>query len=252
MDPYLELYGWGDLHTSLIVEFKRQLNPQLTPKYLAISEERVYLEHFDDDRQRLVPDVLVTESAPKSSRPSSGEVMTATIEPEVHTVPMPIEITEPFLVIHDSAGNEIITVIEILSPTNKRPGTDGSREYHLKREEVLRSAANLVEVDLLRGGERPPLSPPLRTSSDFAVSIHRERRRPRADVYQWSMRHVLPSIPVPLAGGDPDVMLDLQKAFSDIWEYSAYSLRVQYDKPLKPPARPEDEVWIKEIISKTK
>jgi hypothetical protein len=249
MDPFLELYGWGDFHVSLIVEFKRQLTPQISPKYAAIAERRVYLEHHDD-RSEFIPDVHIAESAAKPMPPASANPLVATLEPETHMVPMPLEVREPFLEIRDLNGNEVVTVIEVLSPTNKRAGTDGSVEYQSKREEILRSSANLVEIDLLRGGERPILKPPVRTTSDYVVSVHRKRKRPSVDVYQWSLRRQLPEIPIPLAGNDSDVTLDLQKALNDIWDYSGYANQVQYSRSLVPPARSEDEAWIKEIISK--
>ena len=47
---------------------------------------------------------------------------------------------------------ELVTAIEILSPVNKRPGREAHDEYLRKRRELLRSAAHLIEIDLLRGG----------------------------------------------------------------------------------------------------
>ena len=65
---------------------------------------------------------------------------------------------EIFLTLRDRASNEVVTVIEVLSPSNKRPGSDGRKEYLEKRNQVLMSTAHLIELDLLRGGERLPAS----------------------------------------------------------------------------------------------
>ncbi len=249
MDPFLELYTWGDFHFSLIYQMKRQLIPQLGPQYTLLVEERAYLEHTDKDQNEHVADILIEETPPQPTSPVTSNLV-ATLEPETHIVPMPSEMHEHFLVIYEGGGNDVVTVIELLSPTNKRRGSDGCKEYQLKREGLRRSYVNLVEIDLLRGGERPPLNPPLRTSSDYAVSVHRQRKRPAADVYQWSMRRALPIIPVPLVSGDPDIKLDLQQAFVDVWNESNYSKRVQNDQKLKPSTRREDEAWLSEIISK--
>ena len=65
------------------------------------------------------------------------------------------------LKIHETETRDVITVLEVLSPSNKRPGGDGRRDYLLKRDQVLRSGTHLVELDLLRGGERLPMRSPL-------------------------------------------------------------------------------------------
>ena len=58
----------------------------------------------------------------------------------------------------------MVTVIELLSPWNKTPEA-GLAEYLAKRTNVLYSTANLVELDLLRGGERLPTVDPLQPVS---------------------------------------------------------------------------------------
>jgi hypothetical protein len=62
----------------------------------------------------------------------------------------------PFLEIRDRQSRELITVVELLSPANKRAGAD-REQYMAKREELLKSAAHFVEIDLLRGGRPMPL-----------------------------------------------------------------------------------------------
>ena len=68
---------------------------------------------------------------------------------------MPEEHREHYLVLRDRGKNELVTVIEVLSPTNKLPGSDGNKEYTQKRERLLNSHVNFIEIDLLRGGQRP-------------------------------------------------------------------------------------------------
>ena len=52
--------------------------------------------------------------------------------------------------------NQLVTSIEILSPYNKRQG-EGLDQYRQKRKNILHSAVHFIELDLLRGGQRPGL-----------------------------------------------------------------------------------------------
>jgi len=63
--------------------------------------------------------------------------------------------------IHETGTLKLVTAIEILSPVNKRPGHEAFEGYRRKRRHLLRSDAHLLEIDLLRGGERPPLDRPV-------------------------------------------------------------------------------------------
>src|SRR5947209_59877 len=185
MDPFIEDQKWEDFHTTLIVEIRSALAPRVAPHYVVEVEERVYLEHTPERRGRLiVPDVAVLETS-EPPRPTAGGTATAVavqIAPAIRTLPMPERVREPFLTLRDRATREVVTVIEVLSPTNKRPHSDGQREYLRKRESVLLSAAHLVELDLLRGGERLPTLEPL-PLGDYYVVVSRERKRPQAEVY---------------------------------------------------------------------
>jgi hypothetical protein len=62
--------------------------------------------------------------------------------------------------VHRPTGR-VVTVLELLSPSNKTPGEGGLDSYLEKRAEILASRCHLVELDLLRGGERLPMAGPL-------------------------------------------------------------------------------------------
>ena len=55
----------------------------------------------------------------------------------------------PFLEVRNRQGRALVTVIEMLNPSNKRAGDD-REQYLAKRRELLRCPARLVEIDLLR------------------------------------------------------------------------------------------------------
>src|SRR4051812_27823855 len=100
MDPFLEMEEWGDFHHTLMVEFKRQLIPQLVPKYIAVVERRVYLEHVFEELSVFQPDIRITKSAVKADqtviKPRESAAVSM-IEPELFTAPLPEEHHEPFL-----------------------------------------------------------------------------------------------------------------------------------------------------------
>lgn len=145
--------------------------------------------------------------------------------------------------IHETDTREVVTVLELLSPSNKRRGGDGRREYLKKRDEVLGTVTHLVELDLLRGGERLPIKPPVPAGDYYAV-VSRYERRPRAQVYAWSLPDPLPVIPVPLMEGDGDVPLDLGAALTAVYDRARYQLSIDYAAALQTPLPPERVDWL--------
>jgi hypothetical protein len=247
MDPFIEMTEWQDFHVTIIVAMKEQLVRQVKPKYIVSAERRVYLEHSDEEDRQTVLDIrLAPVRAEPAPRPAPGAYVG--ILPETYIAPMPIEQREPYLVIRDRTGHEVVTVIEFLSPTNKRAGSDGYRTYTKKREELLHSPVNLVEIDLLRSGRRPATTKPLRDGTDYCVIVHRQTKRPEIDVNQWQLRDSLPSIPIPLDQGDPDVFLDLQQALTFAYDLSDYEHQLPYHESLQPPARESDSEWLTAIL----
>jgi hypothetical protein len=256
MDPFLEMEEWGDFHHTLMVELKHQLVPQLIPKYIAVVERRVYLEHVFDELSVFQPDLRVTKSGANAEETAAKQqaqtASVSTIEPQFYIAPLPQEHHEPFLEIRDVEGNEVVTVVELVSPTNKARNADGHEIYNEKREQLLLSRVNLVEIDLLRSGVRPATTRPLPESVDYCAMVHRGSRRARIEVYQWRLPQPMPPIPVPLAKGDADARIDLQQALSSVYDASGYRFYLKYHRPLKPPPRPEDVSFISETLAKLK
>lgn len=252
MDPYLEMLEWQDFHVRLINAISRQLTPLVRPKYLARIERRVYVERLFEEPGVYLPYVEVVRSGRErtSVRRSSPRAATATLEPHVYEVPLPAEHRESYVVIKDIQRRRVVTVVELLSPTNKAPGSDGAKVYAQKREELLQSSANLVEIDLLRKGKRPLTVQAIPDSTDYCVFVHKAPRRSRVEVYEWTMRDPLPTFPVPLGDGDPDVPLRLQQAFEEVYEEAGYDLELPYGNPLQPAPRKSDAAWVRSILSK--
>jgi hypothetical protein len=179
-----------------------------------------------------------------------GTSAVATISPVVVSLPMPEEMHETFLTIREQATKEVVTVVELLSPGNKRPGSDGRSEYLRKRQEIIGSRTHLVELDLLRGGLRMPTADPL-PRGDFFALVCRSRRY-KAEVYAWPLRHRLPKIPIPLANGDPDVEIDLQEVFNAVYDRAGYDYSLDYSRPVEPALNDSDATWAASILKERK
>ena len=247
MDPFLENQEWEDFHTTFNTVLRERLSPAIRPDYLVRVERRVYLEHVGPDTdtfRRADVAVLAQDSGPATGRNDSGK----SSETTACTVPVPEERRETYLIIRERTNMEVVTVIELLSPANKRKGGDGRIEYLKKRGEIYSSQSHLVEIDLLRGGERLPVVEPLPDADYFCV-VCRAHKRPRAELYSWKLADHLPAIAIPLKYGDDDVILPLQEVFDIVYDRAGYDLSVDYQTKLDP--LPSDEVtaWIRSRVS---
>lgn len=242
MDPYLEHVFHG-FHQDLIVEMKRAIVQQVRPNYIADTDVNLYIHELSGD-ERLVgrPDVYVADRGrtgetrqPLASTSASSSVapMTSAFFPAVDVVEI------PYVRIMDRQRQEVITIIELLSPTNKVKGDDRAA-YIAKRNNLRRSRTHFIEIDLLREGEPMPLA--TQPDADFRIVLSRHEQRPEVTVWPIMLRDKLPTIPVPLKSPDPDVWLDLQSVFTRVYDTSAYADYI-YETPLRPPLGEDDMRW---------
>lgn len=247
MDPYLEDQVWPEFRNNLISEIQAVLVPHLRPRYIARIEERVYLEHEPDGEVRpvRVPDMLVLSTG-STQRARGGSAVATAAEPVRVPIRMPEEVREAYLEIRRRESGDLVTVLEVLSKANKRPGSDGLREYLKKRDQVLGSAVHLVELDLLRGGQRLPMAGALPPGDYYAITS-RSEQRPIADVWAFSLRDRMPAIRIPLTEQDADLYLDLQAAFDAVYDRTGYDYSLDYGHGTTPPLSPEDQEWANEL-----
>src|SRR5262245_2029662 len=174
MDPYLERRGiWEQVHTDLLVSIRRFLTPLLRPRYHVGIEERTYLAVLPpDDQGAGIPDVLITSPQRDSGNTPTATTLTtpATMQPLMAELPLPEEVTERYLEIRTVPQQQVIAVIEILSPSNKL-AREGRAQYEGKRLKILGSATHLVEIDLLRSGHHFSVKAP--GSNDYRIVISR-------------------------------------------------------------------------------
>jgi Protein of unknown function (DUF4058) len=245
MDPYLEGVLWTTVHFSLSAEIVRQLAPKLRPRYLVLPAERFVMETPESvaiTATAIYPDVGVTNI--RSMAQTAQGPMVAAAPLELATI-IPTPVPHVTIEIRDTANRQLVTAIEILSPTNKRG--DGREEYLAKRGRMLLSTAHLLEIDLLRLGQRVPMQNPLPRAAYF-IFLSRVERRPITEVWPINLTEALPVVPVPLLPSDKDEVLDLQQAFTTTYDVLGYDLALDYTQPPEIPLPPEDAVWAETLL----
>jgi hypothetical protein len=165
--------------------------------------------------------------------------------PVALTLPKYDENPEAYIDIRTYPDRELVTSIEILSPSNKSP--TGHGEYLTKRAAMIRQDINLVEIDLLLQGRRLPFREPL-PPGDFYAFLSRGNRRPYSEVYPWSIRRPLPKLPIPLKAPDADVILDLGKAFQTTFDGGRFEQNLLYAKPVPASLSDNDQAWVAERV----
>jgi Protein of unknown function (DUF4058) len=246
MDPYLEGSEWVSVHIELSAEIARQLAPKVRPKYIVRTARRFVTEMPEDiavTRGDMYPDVSVVDTALPQGK-ETGPVAVAPTPLQLATV-MPSRVPHVSIEIRDVAQRELVTAIEILSPSNKRG--EGYQEYLNKRHRILLSTAHLIEIDLLRQGRRVPMQQPLPTAPYF-IFLSRAERRPLLEVWPIQLPMRLPVIPVPLLADDPDVPLDIQLALTTVYDTFNYDLSVDYTRPADVLLAGDAAVWAAEQL----
>jgi hypothetical protein len=249
MDPYIETPElWSDFHSDLASEIRTELNRLIQPRYFARLTPYMTYEEIDIGLPRgFRPDVGVSQPQPPAGGPVRGAA-TITPAPEESRVPLEVPLRLNRVEIRTVGVQQLVAVIEILSPVNKRPAHQAYRDYRRKRRALLRSEVHLLEIDLLRAGERPPLEQPVPPAPYYAV-LSRADRRPNVAVWPIQLRDLLPVLPVPLLQPDPDAPLDLGTAVADVYERGAYAAQIDYrPAPPPPPLSPEEAGWVEELL----
>lgn len=243
MDPYLERRGlWEEVHTGLIAAMQQTLNPLLRPRYRAAIERRVYLAERAPEAYVGKPDALIVAAREAAVAYETASLVDHRLMWPVE-LPMAEEVIERYLELRDVETGDVVTVIELLSHSNKST-RQGREQYQRKRLAVLASTTNLVEIDLLRAGEPMPMSGlALRQQSDYRIVVSRWPQRPRADAYLFSVRDPLPDLSIPLRPGEAEPVLALNEALHDLYDRAGFDLAVDYGQLPTPPLRPADAEW---------
>jgi hypothetical protein len=175
----------------------------------------------------------------------------ARVELRVYISEQDDEIKEARLEIKHLETGNLVTLIEVLSPTNKIRGARGRASFLGKREETLASDVHWVEIDLLRGGV-PSVSRPSLGPSDYRILVSRAGERTLARYWPVGLRQPLPVIGIPLRAPDADVPLDLGAVLNAAYDHAAYDLSVDYRREPDPPLKNEDAGWADRLLRQQK
>ena len=248
MNPYIELSEdlWTGFHNVLIADISLQLNAHLPQNYTAFVMKRRELFEVAGLALRTHKNTGTADRAFKSIE--EGATATAVlpdIEPAALTLPNYDENPEGYIDIRTFPDRELVTSIEVLSPSNK--SASGHGEYWTKRASMILQGVHLVEIDLLLQGRRLPAIEPL-PPGDFYAFVSRGNRRPRCEVYAWSIRRSLPNLPIPLKAPDSDVMLDLAQAVDTTFNGGRFEQNMLYDRPVPSSLADADRAWVAERL----
>ena len=86
------------------------------------------------------------------------------------------------------------------------------------------------------------------SQSHYRILVSRRDCRPSADLYAFNLQDAIPAFPLPLQGGDPEPVIDLQALLSDIYDRAAYDLKLDYTVSPVPPLSSTDTAWANALL----
>jgi hypothetical protein len=243
MNPWLEREGlWQDFRTKLLAAINERLVHQVRPKYVVILEQHIYVHEAPTEVPRLVGRADLSLARPQAEAGMQVEAAVLDAPVEVQLTAQDVE-RVPYLEIRDRQNRVLVTVLELLSPSNKRG--DDRRQYLTKRDELLRSAAHFIEIDLLRDGR--PMPATNRPDCTYSALVSRVEARPRAGCWPIQFRERLPEIPIPLRPPDRDARIDLQAMLDRVYDAYGYEDFIYAGSP-EPPISSEDAAWARQFL----
>lgn len=247
MDPYLEERArWPGLHQRLITYSAEALQPQLRPKYIAQIGERIQVAGSN-----YIPDIYLKHTLREPAPVLAHSGVLVADEPLIINA-LDDQRHIPYIEIIARDTGEVVTLIEILSPTNKEG--KGREQYLNKREELLDTEANLVEIDLLGYGEQTILPDYIHIVEPadwrYLISISRAERRweNALEIYAIPLRERLPRCRIPLRPPDPDAVLDLPSVFTRCYDAGGYDLLIDYSQPPPVPLSDAEKEWAASLL----
>ena len=224
MNPYLEQDdAWHDFHKTFMVALAAAVGRELANYYVVRIFSHVYIHELPAD---CAANRLGAGLAERRGLPS-------------------VDVEKlPYLEIRDWRDKKVVTIIELLSPVNKKSGGDREQYLH-KRGEILASRTHLVEIDLLRGGPRMPFAVTL-PECDYCVMVGRADATLKASLWPIRLRDPLPTIPIPLRDPDLDAHVDLQAVLHRVYDSACYGNYIYEESP-SPSLSAADTAWARQV-----
>ncbi|NES22008.1 MAG: DUF4058 family protein [Symploca sp. SIO3E6] len=250
MNPYLENSAyWSSVHHWLITEIARLLNQQLAPKYVVAVEVRIYETGGGNSTLIGIPDNIIAKST--GSAIKSPEANVAVAVPSTQPLTIELALTETikqgYLEVRRVGTGEVVTAIEILSPINKNLGK-GRTKYEKKRQLILSSYTNFVEIDLLHQGNSMIVLDQ-NIEHDYRILVSPSNQRPQAHLYAFNLQDAIPVFSLPLSPEYPEIMLDLQTILHQVYDQGRYDLIIDYKQKVIPALSATDAVWVENILN---
>jgi hypothetical protein len=251
MNPYLEHPDlWSEFHNRLIVALADDLAPSLRPTYRVAIEKRVYEAWNSETLLVGIPDVSVYHPAAIAPSRQAISTLSSTLSPV--TQPMSVllpeveQVKETYLEVRDVNTGEVVTVIELLSPKNKRNG-EGRQIYETKRRRILSSRSHFVEIDLLIQGDAMPFLGSEMVGR-YRILVSRSDKRPYADLYPFELSDPIPTFALPLRIGETEPIVDLQILLHGVYERAGFDLAIVYDRDPTMRLANTEQNWIRESL----
>jgi hypothetical protein len=246
MNPWLEdVRLWRDVHTSVITTIRDILAPLLEPRYFIGVETHTYVSASPDSPPGIrYPDITILD---RGGRAVAIAPTAATAMPLEIQLPYHESIEEPYLEIRLVPGGDVVTVIELLSHTNKQRGRD-RKSYRKKRRLFLDADVNFVEIDLLRSW-RPMPDLERYGPSDYRIFIQRKETPEKAYLYLFNVRDAIPAFLLPLLPDDEEPVVALGDVLQNVYERARYRLILDYSQPPDPPLSAADMAWAMQCLT---
>ena len=248
MNPYLESRRlWREVHNKIITEMHRYLRRTLPFRYTVIMDERVPVGNDpsrDAPARYGAPDLSIrsrgVRERPVAAHQTEG-LVTARLPLDDETSP------EMFITIGERGQEDPVTIVELLSPSNKITSGHGRSQYLDKRQRVIFSDTHLVEIDLIRRGPPMPVEG-YDGDAPYRHLISRWQTRPEVDLYPFHLQSCIPDVPVPLLGEDADVVVPLGALVDDMYEQDYYANYADYGHDPEGPLSDDDREWIDRML----
>jgi hypothetical protein len=250
VDPYIEAQGkWPDFHLRFLNYLCESIAELLPESYDASLHERTSVIDLASRRVDVVePDIGVSRSI--HHPPVSKQTATVLEDPSDSVellLPEEFNVRETFIEIHHRSNRQLVTVVELLSPSNK--SSPGFGQYESKRAGIHQSDVHRVEIDLLLTGRRLSMRQPL-PAGDFYIFVSDAARRPKCDVRSWTLTQRIPPVAIPLKSPDGAITIDLAAVFQTAYERGRYERSLDYTQSLDLPLTQSTREWCENIASK--
>ena len=215
MDPYLENEDlWPVFQHQMALCLYQLLQPALVDRYRA----RVCQRHYGTE-----------------------QVLFTSILREEHS--------EDYVEIRQHGDSRLITLVEIVSPTNKTT-PQGRLAYLEKRREGRANGASIVEIDLvLQGTPLLDYSRETLPDWDYVVTVTRNTQPDRYEIYTSTLQKRLPRFRLPLASDDRDTVFDLHTAFTRCYDQGGFAERIDYQADPRTRLEEDDRRWLRDLLA---